>query len=183
MITLTNLRPIPWASSYPDISDGPLLYLQTVAQHNCPLKVSIQHLTETDAEAHSLSLDRSQGVFWKSWGKGLRACKGTGSLLEDLASQLTCTLGDSQKVTHQPKSKHRVGQGPTIYVVNVLQCSHGSWNKQSGGMSLMVLSVCPTCQSLQSNLAALSDLSSRDLTCHDWGILKWSPLPGQMKKS
>ena len=27
----TNLRPIPWASTYPDISDGPLLYLQTVA--------------------------------------------------------------------------------------------------------------------------------------------------------
>ena len=60
-----QLETIPWASSNPDITGDSLLYLQIVDYHNCPLRVSIQHLTETDAETHSLTLDRAEEVFWK----------------------------------------------------------------------------------------------------------------------
>ncbi|EDL18955.1 mCG145970, partial [Mus musculus] len=38
-------------------------------RHNCPLKGSIQQLTETDAQTHSQTLGRALGVLWKSWGK------------------------------------------------------------------------------------------------------------------
>ena len=30
-----------------------------------PLRVSIQHLTESETDTQSLTLDRAQGVFWR----------------------------------------------------------------------------------------------------------------------
>ena len=50
------------------ISDT-LLCLQTGAQHNCPLRGSIQQLTEIEADTHTQTLDEVPGLSWKSWRK------------------------------------------------------------------------------------------------------------------
>ena len=43
-----------------------LLCLQTGDQNNCSLKGSTQQLTDTDENTHSQTLDRAQGILWKS---------------------------------------------------------------------------------------------------------------------
>jgi hypothetical protein len=68
--------------------------MQTGAWLKGPLRVSIQQLTEADAETHSQTLGRVHGVLWKSWGKDWgRGGKGTGTSQEDQQTQLTWTLG------------------------------------------------------------------------------------------
>ena len=54
----------------------------------------------------------SLGNLTEELGEGLSGTKRTGTLQEDQESQLTWTLGGSQRVNHQPKSKHQLDLGP-----------------------------------------------------------------------
>jgi hypothetical protein len=59
------------------------------------------------------TLTSKQMEFGKSYerGRGLRDLKRTRTLQEDQQSQLIWTLGGSQRLNHQPKSKHRLNLG------------------------------------------------------------------------
>ena len=60
----------------------------------------------------------SSGRLTEKLREGLRDPKNTGTPQEDQQSQLTCTFRDSQRLNHQPKSKHRLDFGPCTYVVD-----------------------------------------------------------------
>jgi hypothetical protein len=66
---------------------------------------------ETDAETYGQTLDGA-GSLMKELRGGLRDLKRTGPPQEHQQSQLTWTLGGSQKLNHQLKSKHGLDLGP-----------------------------------------------------------------------
>lgn len=41
--------------------------------HNCPLRGSIQQLTETDVDTYSQTLEGGEGLLSKSWWKNVRS--------------------------------------------------------------------------------------------------------------
>ena len=101
-------------------------------------------------------------------GEGLRAPKRIGTLQEDQQSQLTWILGGSQRLSHQPKSKHRFVLGPSSMCNLVFK-----WvpQQREWGLSLNLL---PACGSCSPNWAALSGLNGggcayfcSDLRCQD----------------
>ena len=53
-----------------------LLKIHSGVLHNCPLRRSMQPLTETDAKNHSQTLNGSWGRLWKCWVKDWRPWKG-----------------------------------------------------------------------------------------------------------
>ena len=55
-----------------------ILYLNTGAYHNCPLRGFIQQLMEIDAETHSQTLGIAVGILWNSRGKDKGSQKGQG---------------------------------------------------------------------------------------------------------
>jgi hypothetical protein len=67
-----------------------LLYLQTGAR--CPLRGSVQQLTQTDTETHSQTLD-GLGDSNGRIGGGLKTLKGIETPQEDKQDQQTWTLG------------------------------------------------------------------------------------------
>jgi hypothetical protein len=56
--------------------------------------------------------------------KGLRDHKGIGTPKDDQLSQVTWTLGDFQRLNHQPKSTYGLDIGPHTYVADVQLCLH-----------------------------------------------------------
>jgi hypothetical protein len=46
---------------------------------NCPLRGVTQQLTETHAETHCPTLDRTHRVLWESWGKAEELGRGRNS--------------------------------------------------------------------------------------------------------
>jgi hypothetical protein len=54
----------------------------------------------------------SSGSHMEELREGLRNPKRKGILQEDQQSQLTWTLGSSQRTNHQPKNIHRMDVGP-----------------------------------------------------------------------
>ena len=57
-------------------------------------------------------------------GEGLKTLKMTGTPQEDQQSQLTWTLGGSQRLSHQPKSTHELNQGHGTYIADVQLSPH-----------------------------------------------------------
>lgn len=96
-----------------------LLRLQTGVSHDCPLRGSTQQLTEADAETHRQTLNEAWGLLWKELGEGLKTLKGVETPQEDQPSQLTWTLGGSQRLSHQPKSTQRLNGGHGTCVADV----------------------------------------------------------------
>jgi hypothetical protein len=64
-----DLRPIPWARTNP----WHYWWYSVILVDRSLASLSSERLppgaTDTDAETHSQALDRTQDVFWKSWGK------------------------------------------------------------------------------------------------------------------
>ena len=65
---IPNVTPIP-LTPIPETVNDTLLCLQTGTKYNCPLRGSLKYLTEIDADLHSQTLERGQGLLWKNWGK------------------------------------------------------------------------------------------------------------------
>ena len=61
-----NLRPFPCERVNLDTISDTLLCLQTGIQHICLLRGCMQQWMVVDAETHSQTSGRAQGVFWKS---------------------------------------------------------------------------------------------------------------------
>jgi hypothetical protein len=66
-----------------------------IIKNICHLRGFIQQMMETDAETHSQTLDRAQGILWKSqgWKGRLKELEGSRIPQEDLQSQLTWAKG------------------------------------------------------------------------------------------
>ena len=113
---------------------------------------------ERDAETHTQTLDGAGGVLQKL-GESLRGLKRTGTPQEEQQSQLTWTLGGSQRLNHQPKSiQEWTALQPDTYVADVQLGLHLS-PKLEQGLSQKLLPVCGICS---SSWAALSGLSGRE---------------------
>ena len=104
---------------------------------------------------------------WRLYGRaeeGLQAPEGTGTPQEDQQSQLTWTLGGSQRLNHQPKSIHGLDLVlPCICSKCPAWSSCDSPNNWSGGGSGAgcSLTLFPNCRSCSCNWAALSGFYGR----------------------
>jgi hypothetical protein len=65
--------------------------------------------------------------------EGMRALKAIGTPQEDQQSPLTWTLGGSQRLNHQPKSKHGLHLGPCTHVADVQLGLHAGPPKDGVG--------------------------------------------------
>jgi len=116
--------------------------------HKCSLRE--QQQTETDAETHSQTLDRTH--------EGRVDCpRGDRSSKEDQQIQLTWTLEDSQRLNHQPKSMH--GLDLSLLQVAEVQLGLNAGSQQlDRGLSLTLF---PACRYCSPNLVVFFDLCAQ----------------------
>jgi hypothetical protein len=106
---------------------------------------------ERDADIHSQILELQD--IMEELGEGLRDLKRTGTSQENQQRQLTWTLGDSQRLNNQPKSKHRLDLGP----LNKL----ATWSPTIGVGALPESVACLPVDPHPPKWIALSELSER----------------------
>jgi hypothetical protein len=103
------------------------------------------------------------GTLREELEEGLRALKQRWTLQEDQQSQLTWTIGSSQRLSHQPKNTHRLELGPQhICSRHAVQALHAPPSRNWSGGS-------PKCCSLlwypfphKTHLYSLSELIFQD---------------------
>ena len=68
------------------------------------------------------SIKLSLGTLMGELGEGLKELKGMATPLEDQQYQITWTSGSSQRLSHKPKSIHRLVLGPQSICSRELLC-------------------------------------------------------------
>jgi hypothetical protein len=107
-----NFGSISWASTKPwqyywcyvVLADRSLAWLSSERLY--------QQLTETDEDTYSPALDWDRGMSMEELEEGLKEQKGMATPKEDQQYQLTWMPGSSPRLSHQPKSIHRLVRGP-----------------------------------------------------------------------
>ena len=125
-------------------------------------------------------------------GEGLTDLKRTGTTEEDLQSQLTWTLGDFQRLNHQPKSKHGLDlSSPSPNPFPYIHSRYATWSSYMSpniwyreGLSINLLLANG---SYYPNWAVLCGLSGKGCgqSCSDFmrqGGQGWGFYPGQVPR-
>jgi hypothetical protein len=80
-----------------------------------------QHLTETDADIHSQSMNWAHEPLWKSQGR-TEGAEGDGNPIGRTTVLTNRTTQTSQRLSHQPKSIHGLVLGPCYIGSRGLSC-------------------------------------------------------------